>query len=47
MEIMVFHDGNDPADFRKMVELGIDYVNLDELALFLSLQREMLEGEVA
>ncbi|WP_282606668.1 glycerophosphodiester phosphodiesterase family protein [Pelagibius sp. Alg239-R121] len=47
MEIMVYYEGKDPADFRKMIEFGIDYVNLDALELFLSIQREILDGEAA
>lgn len=42
MEIMVYYEGADPADFRRVIEWDIDYINLDELELFLSVQREVL-----
>lgn len=42
MEIMVYYEGNSVADFQRMIEFGIDYINLDELELFQSVQREML-----
>ena len=47
MEIMVYYEGADPADFRRIIEWDVDYINLDELELFLSIQREVLDGEVA
>ncbi|TQV81708.1 glycerophosphodiester phosphodiesterase [Denitrobaculum tricleocarpae] len=42
MEIMVYYEGDSCADFQRMIELGIDYINLDELELFQSVQAEML-----
>lgn len=41
MEIMVYYEGADPVKFRHAIEWGVDYINLDELELFLSVQREM------
>lgn len=47
MEIMVYYEGAEPAEFRRVIEWGVDYINLDELELFLSVQREALGHAVA
>lgn len=45
MEIMVYYEGNSAADFRRMIEFGIDYINLDAQEDFLSVQRQMLASD--
>lgn len=42
MEIMVTYEGNARGDFQRMIEFGIDYIKLDELSDFLSVQAEVL-----
>lgn len=45
LELMIYYEGADPTDFRKMIEWGVDYVNLDELEVCLAVQREIFGGE--
>ena len=42
MEIMVACEGNARSDFQRVIEFGIDYIKLDELSDFLSVQSEVL-----
>ncbi|GAB4454669.1 MAG: glycerophosphodiester phosphodiesterase family protein [Armatimonadaceae bacterium] len=41
MKIMVIHMQNDPAGFRKIIEMGADMVNLDHADVFLAVQKEV------